>query len=261
MQSENIITSYKTKLKENGFLDIDLNELYPNIFQEFRKTISEELLLSRLDRIHVDSMIDSKHDINFIKDIIKETIPGEYQLEQTMLRDTQGKPQQKLEFSPSFTKVGQVNLLTKLKNKIIKISNQLFQSWIEGRFIPKSSEHILIRTLVNTILEDFYDITSNPIGDLDNPFNITCFQENDLIVSHKDSDGANFKCVVLLYLSDGYQEGFGGELNLMGHYKVKPTFGKLVILDFENHNIEHEVIKVNEDYFRLAITTFISNDD
>ena len=259
MQSENTITSYRDKLKETGFLEIHLSDLYPNLFKELKDIVTEDLLINRLNSIRVDSLIPDKYDsdsINYIVENTTKLLKNDFI--EFNIREQDGEDWNKLEFNPSFDSIS-LSDLTVLKNKIIDISNSVAQSWIEGPLEHQSSPHIWMHNFLNKILIDFYD-SPNYLETESNPFRITCFQKGDKIVSHKDSDGANFKCVVLLYLSNNYQEGYGGELNLMGHHKIKPEFGNLVILDFTNNNIEHEVIEIQEDYYRLAITTFISNE-
>lgn len=261
MQLENIMTSYKKTLIENGFLDIHLSELYPDIFQELQDKYNQLNLLNRLNSIRVDSMIPK----NITKEVISESFSELFfnpldLRENNILKHDENHPHGKLQFYHEFNKID-FPILTQLKNKLVDLSitNHVAQSWVEGTLSFGGDLFLIVQKLIKSILLDFYSDTTT-LEETSNPFKITCFQKGDLIVKHRDSNQSNFKCVVLLYLSTEYQDGFGGELMLESNYKIKPEFGNLVILDFtDGNNVEHEVIKIEEDYYRLAITTFISN--
>ena len=60
-----------------------------------------------------------------------------------------------------------------------------------------------------------------------------------------------------MYLNDDWESGYGGEIVVNEEITIPPLFGNIVILDFTENNIEHEVPKViNENFERFAIIKF-----
>jgi hypothetical protein len=57
MQSENTITYYKEKLLEKGFIDIELKDIYPSLYQELKD-------ISNLKQILLDNLNDIRFDLN-----------------------------------------------------------------------------------------------------------------------------------------------------------------------------------------------------
>jgi Rps23 Pro-64 3,4-dihydroxylase Tpa1-like proline 4-hydroxylase len=147
----------------------------------------------------------------------------------------------------------QYELLKGVKIKLHEISDTNFQSWLEYTIKPRDESHNIIRQIYNRIYLDFYD-TKLPeyFG-----CRFTCFEKDDLIVSHKDAYDTTNKCVILIYLNDDYEDGCGGELIIENKEIVKPIFGQISILDFTKHNVIHEVTKINGDFKRCALIQFL----
>lgn len=260
MQSENTITYYKEKLLEKGFIDIELKDLYPPLYQELKD-------ISNLKQILLDNLTELRFDLNTGLDKGKEfieKIQTEFSTKNSLkvtsfnINEREGHMDDlyKIEYKLYFETAGSTKL-KEYKDIIHDISRNTFQSW---SVLPIDKENFLYpfsRNLVKTILTDFYSVED---GDdkINSPSDITCFDTRDKIISHKDSNDNTYLCVILLYLNDDYQEGDGGELIVEETHKVEPTFGRVVVLDFTNNNVEHEVTEVLTNFQRVAMTTFVS---
>lgn len=60
-----------------------------------------------------------------------------------------------------------------------------------------------------------------------------------------------------MYLNDDWENGYGGEIVVNNEITIPPLFGNIVILDFTQNNINHEVLNViKENFERYAIIKF-----
>lgn len=258
MQSENTITYYKEKLLEKGFIDIDLKEVYPSLYQEIRDISNlKQNLLNSLNAIRFDFNTDVYHDKEFLEKLQDEFSTKNslkiinYNISQ---RENELDNLLKIEYKLDSETADSIKL-KEYKDIIHDISLNTFQSWSKHLVNTNHFLYPFSHNLIKTILTDFYsdkNYTNNLRAD------ITCFDKRDKIVSHKDSNDNTYLCVILLYLNDDYQEGDGGELIVEKNHKVEPTFGRLVVLDFTNNNVEHEVTEVLTNFQRVAMTTFVA---
>lgn len=90
----------------------------------------------------------------------------------------------------------------------------------------------------------------------------TYYDINCHITPHSDGVDKNRLFVILLYLSNDYKQGDGGEFNILDKNNliketVTPEFGNVVILDFTENNVSHSVNRVLRDYGRNALISFV----
>ena len=90
----------------------------------------------------------------------------------------------------------------------------------------------------------------------------TYYDINCHITPHGDGIDENRLCVILLYLSNNYKSGDGGEFNILNENHliketITPEFGNVVVLDFTENNVNHSVNRVLRDYGRNALISFI----
>jgi Rps23 Pro-64 3,4-dihydroxylase Tpa1-like proline 4-hydroxylase len=245
------ISIYKNKLLNEGFLNIKLDELYPDLVDTIQIFNNKEEYIQRLSNIQFDSIIFSDITYEYIKslycsnsDLINE--------ERINIKEIEGNSHKKFTFKLKL-KNPNYKFLYDLNNQLKKISSQVFQSWIDTSIYPSELEYSIFYNLMNKIYLDFYGMHIK-FGDVHPTF--TCFQDGDFILSHKDADDTENRCVVLLYLNSDYEDGLGGELIIQNKEVVKPEFGRIAILDFTNNNVIHEVTPVQGNFKRCALISF-----
>ena len=157
-----------------------------------------------------------------------------------------------------------LNTLKSLQKKLDKFTtNKNGQSWYYKNKCPFSTE--LIKELFNkTIINELYN---EDIIDKDKyskfygiyqDTDFTLYIKNNYIETHQDAEDKGRLAVFLMYLSDDYKDGYGGEIVVNNEKTVTPEFGNIVILDFTKNNLQHEVMPVlDENFHRYAIINFL----
>jgi len=135
--------------------------------------------------------------------------------------------------------------LNKVKNEILTKDN-LAQIWFAT--YDKSNE---VSNLLKSVFSKYYDNTDIQILD-----SITLYNEGCFIVPHIDGKDLNRIAGILIYLNKDYNEQNGGNLILKNEIKIIPEYGRVVIIDYTQNSVEHEVTKVIEGE-RYAICAFI----
>jgi Rps23 Pro-64 3,4-dihydroxylase Tpa1-like proline 4-hydroxylase len=245
------IESYRTHLFKNGFLNINLKDLYPEYMDSFKSNFIDKISkINNITSIQFDGMIPAEYSLDYLKSLYSEkkydVIDEPINIKSNS--DTISKLVYKLVY-----KTPQYELLKEIKTKLHEINSTNFQSWLEYNIKPGDESYDIIQEIYNRIYLDFYDTK------LPESFGcrFTCFEKDDLIVSHRDAYDTSNKCVILIYLNDDYEDGFGGELIIENKEIVKPIFGQISILDFTKHNVIHEVTKINGDFKRCALIQFL----
>jgi Rps23 Pro-64 3,4-dihydroxylase Tpa1-like proline 4-hydroxylase len=95
---------------------------------------------------------------------------------------------------------------------------------------------------VSGVYSLFYNLTR----DRNCGSNITLYDDGCFLRNHADANDTttNRTCALLIYLSNDWVEGKGGELVIDKKVVVPPIYGNVVILDFTKHNPEHMVNRV-----------------
>jgi Rps23 Pro-64 3,4-dihydroxylase Tpa1-like proline 4-hydroxylase len=135
--------------------------------------------------------------------------------------------------------------LSKTKDELIQTDN-LAQIWFSA--YDTSTETNL---LLKSIFYKFYEYTDVHFLNVITLYNNGCF-----IIPHIDGEDPNRIMGVLIYLNKDYNEAKGGNLILKNETKIVPEYGRVVIIDYTQNSVEHEVTKVLEGE-RYAICAFI----
>lgn len=131
------------------------------------------------------------------------------------------------------------------KNELLNHPN-LAQIWYVD--FPKKTE---IYDLLTSIYLKFYSI--NDIEILDS---VTLFNDGCFIIPHNDGRDPKRIAGILIYLNKNYDENNGGCLILKNKTKIVPEYGRVVVIDYTENSVEHEVTKVKNSE-RYAICAFI----
>lgn len=152
-------------------------------------------------------------------------------------------------------------VLVESKEKFDKIiqkdstKNNWFQLWrncalqhTEKNITDSYLSHIVYK--LYGVEKEKYKITSE----------MTCFTEGCAIVPHQDQGNSKRLCGILNYFSDEWDSSWGGELKVNDNSVCEPILGNIVVFDYTNNNVKHEVSKViKSNKYRLSLTAFIEN--
>ena len=153
------------------------------------------------------------------------------------------------------------------RDKYVKESNlEIHQKWYYINHGDLPNEYF--RDLTIMITKKHYPEFPK---DLSNQFwgnaTFTLYEEGNFINDHRDGLDPDRLCVVLIYFSDpdSYSSNSGGELIIRTAHdeikKVDPILGNYCVLDFSQNNLDHNVLRVNDDFKRYAYIHFIESED
>ena len=242
---------YKNKLFDNGFINVNLKDLYPTYYYDSLKSINKFSKINNINMLQLDANIPNQYSLDYLKGLYKEHNDIKFD-DSIKLGESRGQKDLKLVYK-LVSENPQYEFLKQIKIKLHEIINYNFQSWMEYTIHSADESHDIVHQIYSRLYLDFYNTK------LPEHFGcrFTCFEKDDLIVSHRDSDDTSNKCVILIYLNDDYEEGCGGELIIENKEIVKPIFGQISILDFTKHNVIHQVTKINGDFKRCALIQFL----
>lgn len=143
---------------------------------------------------------------------------------------------------------------------IIKNNYKTIQRWWEFNAPTEVLAEYFDNIAVN-IGKQLYPNYDLSIQDYDSRGNFTLYENNDFIKEHEDGFDSNRLCVVLIYLSDNWNPGDGGELVIKNNEHslvVNPILGNFAVLDFVKNNVSHEVLKVNGNFKRFTYIHFLN---
>lgn len=135
--------------------------------------------------------------------------------------------------------------LNETKKELIQ-TDDLAQIWFSA--YDTSNETNL---LLKSILYKFYEYTNVNFLNALTLYNDGCF-----IIPHEDGEDPNRILGILIYLNKNYDESNGGNLILKNETKIVPEYGKVVVIDYTQNSVNHEVTKVINGE-RYAICAFI----
>ena len=125
------------------------------------------------------------------------------------------------------------------------------------------------KLLANTLIKIQKDIVSTHYDvDIDKVFKLegdqcwysqnTYFPKGSFITPHSDGSNPGRLCAILIYLSENHELSYGGNLIIDdGNLVVPPKPGNVVLLDFTEHNVPHEVDILTNEYGRYTYLTFL----
>lgn len=248
----------KQKLLNDGFLSVNLKDIDQNLYNELYNNFNKLNKLSSINRLRYDCTIDYDPKKFYFEDYCKK-LKDEFNISSDSTFNQY--PANKNKIKLAFNLGGEYEYLSKCKNEINNLKgNHKAQSWLFSSPDPHLPVNSIIIEIYKKIIGNLYPEYVNENLYLENrldSFDLTLYEKNDFIESHNDGIDPQRLCVILIYLNDDYQEGFGGELIIENHIKVTPIFGNIAILDFTTNNPIHSVNHVLDDEFkRLAFIKF-----
>lgn len=259
----------KKLLVEKGYLTFNLKDLDENLFNEFKKVLTKKYLRSKIDILRADFVVTKENIDDFSE------ISDKYKVKIDERIVDGGYPKGSIKVMNKY--YGKIPILKQIQKDITKVDtsstkyNHDGQTWMYGTYPRTSMEKInLIESLyIQTVVELYNeDIITHKefkrkshINNQD-PFigagtDISLYVKDNYISNHADGIDGTRLCVLLMYLNDDWESGYGGEIVVNEEITIPPLFGNVVILDFTENNVEHEVKKViNENFERFAIIKF-----
>lgn len=259
----------KDKLLTDGYLTFNLKEvdnfLYDELYKNFNKEtfLNESLMLKFDGSVKLPKNSKIKDDINkyFDKILTKFDLKSNSEINTIISSDSKKNEYIRL----SLKLEGEYDSLKRLEKIINKFKYHISQCWyfnaaIQDNKLKKTLSDIYLKTIYDLYLEDIVNKRNYQQIDISIGTELTLYTKNNFIELHEDGYVKNRLCVLLVYLNDDYQDGYGGELVIGESTIVKPEFGNVVILDFTKNNVNHEVLQVIDDNFkRFAFIKFFYN--
>jgi translation initiation factor IF-3 len=259
----------KKLLIEKGYLTFNLKDLDENLFNEFKKVLTKKYLRSKIDILRADFVVTKENIDEFLE------IPDKYEVKIDERIVSAGHPKGSIKAMNKY--YATIPILKEIQKDISKVDtsstkyNHDGQAWMYGMY-PRTSmekinliESLYVQTVVELYKEDIInhkEFKTKPNINNQDPFigagtDISLYVKDNYISNHADGIDGNRLCVVLMYLNDDWESGYGGEIIVKEEITIPPLFGNVVILDFTENNVEHEVKKViNENFERFAIIKF-----
>lgn len=146
------------------------------------------------------------------------------------------------------------------KNIVVK------QRWREMNAAPKFNElRGYFRKFIVGFIRDAYPEIREDFSNLIFIDKFSYFEKDDFIFPHNDGNNQGRLCVVLLHLNTISESADnGGQLIVYAEDDktiIDPVIGTFTVLDFNNHNLIHEVTKVLNDFKRYTYICFLYNTD
>tara|TARA_R100001509_G_scaffold50018_1_gene27291 strand:+ start:1374 stop:2162 length:789 start_codon:yes stop_codon:yes gene_type:complete len=255
----------KDKLFEQGYLTFNLQDLDEELFDDIQSQFSDNYLKKRINKLRFDATIITKS----LPSNFKELVEKNFNLDDISIDINT--------HTSTLTKV-RTNVRGEYE-ELMKFDDYLKeypwiddgQKWFHGALdmYDDSTRERLISDLYDGTVKTLYkDYIKNDEDYSTWPYNgkhksitqgtdVTMYLKDNYITPHEDGYDEGRLCVMLIYLNEDYKEGYGGEIIVNHDLKVEPKEGNIVILDFLHNNIEHEVLKVeNENFERFALIKF-----
>lgn len=216
----NTLKDTKDRLKKNGYVVFNLKD-----FVEFESYYNELLDLKCTENNNLKEKMTGLR-FNSISQHIRE----------------------QLEFK-SFTEAYKTG--ESLFEKLEKKEENVFQYWYfscNGELTDK------FKPIIQGLSKEFYDLEKE---ELDLYLSCTYYPKNCILKTHTDGYSNNRICAILIYLNENYNKDWGGNL-IVGNDIVVPEYGNVVILNFDNSNIQHGVTMVTDGPGRYAHLSFVS---
>jgi len=240
----------KIKFFENGYLSFNLqefdNELYQNLYNLADKVKFESLI----DHIRYEFSLIESFNFEEIKEIVSPFITDINRIQ---------NDGDNIRINAKYK--NDLSDLYSLYSHLESFKKNKFQYWFHGHVNSEESEYNknlinLINLIYKRTISELYDISENKVKD-SAKIDLTLYTKNGFIMPHEDGYDEGRLCVILIYLNEDYQQGFGGKLKVGDKELVKPKLGEVAILDFTKNNPKHEVLPViSENFKRFAFIKF-----
>lgn len=255
----------KSKLLQNGFISFNIKDIDESLYQQLyinfkNKSFLDKSLMLRYDgSVKLPKNSKIKDDINyyFNKILTKFNLKNNSEINTNIWIDNKDDC-----IRLSLVLCGEYENLKKFEKILNRFKHHVSQCWY---FIPAIENTKIKEILSDIYLKTIWDLYSTDIINhsvyhrnvISNGTELSLYTKNNFIELHQDGYNENRLCVVLIYLNDDYQIGYGGELIVGESTIIKPEFGNIVILDFTKNNVNHEVLRVIDDNFkRFAFIKF-----
>lgn len=256
----------KDKLLIDGYLTFNLKEVDNFVYDELYKNFNKETFLNESLMLRYDGSVKLpknskiKDDINkyFDKILTKFNLKNHSKINTTISSDDKKNEYIRL----GLVLQGEYNSLNRFEKILNKFKYHTSQCWyffpaIENDKLNEIISDIYLKTIYDLYLEDIVNKRNYQQISISSGTELTLYTKNNFIEPHEDGYVKNRLCVLLMYLNDDYQDGYGGELVINESTIVKPEFGNIAILDFTKNNIKHEVLRViNDNFKRFAFIKF-----
>ena len=253
----------KDKLFETGYLSFDLKDLDEELFDDIQSQFTNDTLKKFINHFRFDATIPSKALPYMFEELIQKNFNLDEYNTQLNVHD-----KKLTKFRSNFQ--GELSELKKLDEYLseypwIKDGQQWYHGVLD--LYDKTTKQELIGSLYNTTIKklykDYIKNSENYSDDYNGPNNIikgtdvTMYLQDGYITPHEDGYDEGRLCVMLMYMNEDYDYGYGGEIIVNGELTVEPKEGNIVILDFLHNNIEHEVLPIIKNGFeRFAFIKF-----
>ena len=251
----------KDKLFETGYLSFNLKDLDEELFDDIQSQFTNDTLKKFINNYRFDQRYHPKDLPYMFEELIEKNFNlDSIQIQSNVHEKTQTK------FRGNFQ--GKLSELKKLDEYLseypwIKDGQQWFHGPLDI-YGQKTFKQELIGSLYNTTIKklykDYIKNTEDYSDDYNGPNNIlrstdvTMYLQDGYITPHEDGYDEGRLCVMLMYMNEDYDYGYGGEIIVNGELTVEPKEGNIVILDFLHNNIEHEVLPIIKNGFeRFAL--------
>lgn len=249
----------KDKLLTDGYLTFNLKEVDNFLYDELYKNFNKETFLNEPFTFRYDGCLKVpknskiKDDINnyLYKILTKFNLESDSKI----YINANSDDNENEEIGLSLRVKGNYDSLKRFEKITNKFKYRTSQSWyffsvIDNDKLNEILSDIYFKTIYDLYLEDIVNKTNYQQISISNGTDLTLYTKNNFIEPHEDGYVEGRLCVVLIYLNDDYQDGYGGELVINESIIVKPEFGNVVILDFTKNNVNHEVVRVIDDNFK-----------
>lgn len=254
----------RDKLFETGYLSFNLKDLDEELFDDIQSHFTNDTLRKFINHYRFDATIPSKA----LPYMFEELIEKNFNLDD--IRVESNVHNEKLtKFRGNFQ--GKLDELIKLDKYLseypwIKDGQQWFHGPLD--LWDKTTKQELIGSLYNSTVKELYKDYIKNTEDYSDDYNgyggnilrsvdVSMYLQDGYITPHEDGYDEGRLCVMLMYMNEDYDHGYGGEIIVNGELTVEPREGNIVILDFLHNNIEHEVLPIIKNGFeRFAFIKF-----
>jgi Rps23 Pro-64 3,4-dihydroxylase Tpa1-like proline 4-hydroxylase len=256
----------KEKLLQDGFLSFNLKDVDLILYEELHTDFLNILPINIINHLRYDSALDTNIvPTELIDDYFTKLINDCGLNSNSSINYTLGNVENNYSTNLWLKLQGNYESLVCAESSLDKVSlsNQKMQVWYYGEFSSIQYPKIptTLYNIYKKIISELYPNNQHSINNTikDNILNseLTLYKKNNFIDTHKDAYDGSRLCVILIYLNDDYQKGYGGEIVIESKTKVEPNFGNIVVLDFTQNNAVHHVEKVlNDEFKRYAFIKF-----
>lgn len=260
----------KRYLLKEGFVSFNLKDFDERIYNELLNTIPTD---SNLLYNNIDSFLFCGHLNTTVRDFFKQMesdykdllgLDYEYKNQRNRAIDKTKDAGFDPDFLSAFIPSSSIDKIKSIKDVIFnKFMIAQNQSWFQGHL--EYEQEIAIRNIQKKILKYFYN---GRFDDVDLYFppkqecqiSLTSFSKGSLITDHADGANPRRLAAILIYLNKDWDIKNGGNLIVRKNEKetlVPAEYGQVVILDFTENNVHHEVTPVMGDRDRWAVLSFI----